>query len=575
MKTILRVRMGQLFFLLVVTSVCLTLISCSAYKKQSDSEDAALASYEMDEEPNGDVIVFSHDSGIYPDESISITLTAPEGCTIAYTTDGSTPTASNITSSEAELSLDRNLSRNLVAQQDLMINPDIPHEMFLDDPTLPFGVVVTACAVNESGEFSNPVSKTYFLGVDFADRFPNCVVVSLTTDPKNLLDYDTGILANGAVYDEWRQSEAAQEIIEKQQDWLIETNSTQRGKDWERPCHLQIYDSKNNFELEQNAGVRISGGTSSRESQKSFNFYFRDQYGSTPFESEVFDGLDVNSGFRLRAGGNNARFLKFKDAFLMDLLSDCKCLTAQSRTAVLFINGEYWGPYLLSEKISDQLVHDRYGVDKDQVVIMKEGEVDEGVDEDIALYDELMAYAQKDLTDPETWQAFCNVMDIKSMADYFAARVYIGDADWSPVKNDLLWRTRDNSYNDGRWQYILYDIEFSSGMYGLEASSADKNHLETAMEAFPLFAQAMRNQEFSSLFLESLKTIGQKNCNPERVRFIMQNYLEVWEPLLPDFYKRFGDWQNGWDSSLALTLEFFDARYDVIIPIAEEFKNSH
>ncbi|MBR3690285.1 MAG: chitobiase/beta-hexosaminidase C-terminal domain-containing protein, partial [Eggerthellaceae bacterium] len=243
MKTMQRVRMGQLFSLFVAASVCLTLISCSEDKReQSDTEGAVLASYEMGAELNGDVIVFSHDSGVYPDESISVALTAPEGCTIAFTTDGSTPTASNSTSSEVELNLDRSLSGNLVAQRDLMINPDIPHEIILDDPSLPFGVVVTACAVNESGKLSDPVSKTYFLGVDFADRFPNCVVVSLTTDPENLLNYDTGILANGAVYDDWRQSQTAQEIIDKEQTWLVETNGTQRGKDWERPCRLQIYD---------------------------------------------------------------------------------------------------------------------------------------------------------------------------------------------------------------------------------------------------------------------------------------------------------------------------------------------
>ena len=68
----------------------------------------------------------------------------------------------------------------------------------------------------------------------------------------------------------------------------------------------------------------------------------------------------------------------------MDLVPDRNFTIAASRKAVLFLNGEYWGPYLLSEKLTDQMLHDHYGVEKDQVILVKDGELEEGTDDDIA-----------------------------------------------------------------------------------------------------------------------------------------------------------------------------------------------
>ena len=61
--------------------------------------------------------------------------------------------------------------------------------------------------------------------------------------------------------------------------------------------------------------------------------------------------------------------------------------------------------------------------------------IDEGEDSDLAFYEDLKntyGYSKgTDLSDPKTWKSLCDLVDMQSMADYYAAQVYIANADWS------------------------------------------------------------------------------------------------------------------------------------------------
>lgn len=87
------------------------------------------------------------------------------------------------------------------------------------------------------------------------------------------------------------------------------------------------------------------------------------------------------------------------------------------------LNGEYLGPYSLNELISDKTMHTLFGLDENNVVVIKEAKVEVGEKEEIKLYEELQTFADKDLTNPEAYRQFCDVMDVQSMADYFAMRI--------------------------------------------------------------------------------------------------------------------------------------------------------
>ncbi len=517
-------------------------------------------------------IFFSKDSGIYMLDSMTVTLSAPENCTIAFTVNGKTPSLDDDSGlSEIEVTLGKSGSDYLIDHRELMSYSDLSFSFLLDDPSLPSASILRAAPVSPEGMIGETDTRVYFIDINLPRLFPDCLILSIVTDPDNLIDYETGILTPGRIYDVWRQTEEGEMNIHKGNAQMIQSNITKHGKAWERPCLLQIYDGRKSPEVELNAGIRITGGYSRSMNQKSFNIYFRESYGSKYLDYELFPGISLYKSFRLRGGGNNTDWLKFMDAFLSDLVSDRNFSVSLSRKAVLFLNGEYWGPYLLTEKLSDRMLHDHYGVEQDQVILFKEGELEEGDEKDIALFTELTAFGEKDLSNPEVFQEFSRIMDIQSMADYFAARIYFGDNDWTPKKNDVLWRTRDQSFNGGRWQYILYDAEFSSGLYGIEKTAAETDHFRLACLHFPLFAAAIKSRAFYNIFLDALREIGSVNCDTERVDHLLAEYVNEWEPLMQDYYKRFGNSQYQWDFSIINTIDFFKNRYNNIIPIAESY----
>ena len=519
-----------------------------------------------EEEPR---LRISHESGVYEGDSITVRIEAPEGFRVAYTTNGVTPTAADDSGESAvTVTLSTGDEPYLMSHRDLLRFPEDGTEV-LESEELPRGKVLCAALIDPSGEVGAPEARVYFLGTDFAQRFPSCLVLSVYTDPKNLLDYESGILVPGAVYDAWSQTEEAQELFSQQAFWFYETNSSQKGKAWERPCLLQLYDGGETPTLEQNAGMRVRGGFSRRISQKSFNFFFRKEYGGDRMNYELFEGVGSYKSFSVNAGGNNAEWLKFKEGFLCSMAEGLDLLIPASRPAVLFINGEYWGPYLLTEKITDHMIHDRTGADRDQVVVIKDGEIEEGEDEDIALFEELASFAEKDMSDPVVYRQFCEIMDVQSMADYCALQIYIGNADWRWEKNDMLWRTRDGSYRGGRWQYIAHDLEFSSGMYWMTETSSQTDHLRLALENYPLLASALRNPEFRALFCASIRKIAFESFLADRVEEELRDWEARWRPLMPDFYLRYAAPQYQWDGALKFTSDFFRDRAAYLVPLVE------
>ena len=564
-KVIAYILLAAMFFLLA---------GCKGEApKQAGNNQPAAAKTQQRLHDNG--ITFSHESGLYQVPELKVHLKAPAGYTIAFTTDGTTPTDKNASGkAELDITLTRSMSGYLLKHKEALLCPEFYNSALYENSDLPAGVVLNASLVDGKGTVvKEPCTMVYFLLKDkFEERYPNCMILSVATDPKNLIDHKTGILASGAVYDAWKQTDEGKKIIADQEWWKAETNCTQRGKKWERPCQVQFYTGGQKPALELDAGLRIRGGMSRRQNQKSFTVYFNEKYGVDALHFKLFDKEDSYKRFGLRNGGDDSEYTKFKDVLLQDLARGGKYTVLDKRPAVLFLNGEYWGPYTLCEVTTANMMNLRYGVDPKNIVVIKEAELDFGKKEDFKLYEELEEYGKKDLTNPEIYRQFCDVMDVQSMADYFAMEVYIGNADCAPDHNHILWRTRDKSYNNGRWQLVLHDLDYSSGQYEEKKTAAITDHFAIMRSKFPVFAAAVKNKEFYNMFLASLKKMGSENFKYSRVREKTDQYDKMWSPLMPDFYKRYGDTANLRKRGLNSMLNFFQRRYDLIVPIVEKWK---
>lgn len=480
-----------------------------------------------------------------------ISLNVPEGARIYYTIDGSEPTEKSLFYT-GPFDIPK-ISVLTERDADMAIGHYHVH-----DGDVPRACAVRAVAIAADGTKSEIATKTCF------ERNDSITVLSFITDYANLLDYDTGILVKGKIYDEWIQTESGKKTEEDKIYWQYEGNYTQKGRDWERPVILEVYDGEN--ELQINAGIRVKGGMSRIYGQKSFNIYFRKEYGDKILEYDLFEnGISEYKGLSLRNGGNTTETLKFKDAWIQGMLKGMDFSVQESKPALLYINGEYWGIYSLQEKYDTTYFEEHYDVS--DVVVIKEGELDEGEEEDFALYEDLLTFEDRDLTDEKTWKEFKDCVDIQSMADYFAAQIYIGNYDLGMHKNFSIWRTREKGegFGDGRWRFVLFDTEFSSSLYEEERTSAEYDHYGHIAEEFPLFTKAMENDEFRELFRGSLQEVRERFA-PDKVRETLQKELQLWGPYMEDYFVRFGKIGNGMDTSFVE--DYFTKRYAMdIIPI--------
>ena len=187
----------------------------------------------------------------------------------------------------------------------------------------------------------------------------------------------------------------------------------------------------------------------------------------------------------------------------------------------MFLNGEYWGFYYLTEKYDEYYLEQHYGVDHENVVIVKKTSLEVGNEEDIILYDQMSEFIEEsDMTIEENYLRACELLDIDSFIDYFAAEIYMArQIDW-PNSNYALWRVREEGtgeYEDGKWRWLLFDLNTAA----MQKKSVDHDTIESARQRNGLFQSLWKNADFRERFskriLEMSETIFKEEVAIEKV----------------------------------------------------------
>ena len=498
----------------------------------------------------------------------NIILFSENGFPIVYTTDSTDP--------------DRHSRRctgplTLTPEKPYLAAPEqisktMPDRYRMKADGFPTAIVLKAAALAPDGSTGPVTCRTFFFGSQPAKHFPEIDIVSLVTDPHDLLDPFQGILCRGKMYENWIIREESEAVLKNEKWWLIDANYMQRGRDWERPAVISFYESGSVHPVfTENCGIRLHGTSSRQFPQKAFNVYFRNSYGQGKLTYALFSGCTsqkfsvlqknpptsffhasgnnrkIPGSFKsciLSNGGNAAMYLKYRDTLLHDLADSIQLHVSccASRPVILFLNGEYWGLYYLKEKYSRHYFADHYGVRRKNVIVFKEGRLAEGNKDDIAYFDEYMSFAAEDMADPNIWYHFLKIVDISSLTDYYAYEIYIANADWRDDKNLSMWRTRtaENAgpQDDGRWRFNLYDMEFAAGLYGHEQTDPEYDSFTDASSHHTVFCAALKNAKFREMLAERLRSLcdllSYENVS-ERIDFLRAGY----EPVISLCSKRF------------------------------------
>ena len=443
-------------------------------------------------------IIFSNDGGSFTGE-LNLSLSGTSGNEIIrYTLDASEPN-----------------DNSLVYSSPININK----------------TTVFRAKVFEPGHIpSHTQSRVYIYNVNHT-----LPIVSLISDPHNLFDNDEGIYVFGDSFDQNYPHFGAN-------FW----------EDWERPIHVSIYENNSNYEISFNGGVKIFGGWSRGQAQRSFSIFARGKYGNSEINYRLFPQLDYSEfqSFILRNSGQDWLRTSIKDAALTSLLDGTGLDYQSYRPVVTYLNGMYWGIYNMREKVNEHFIASKHNIDSEEIdLLTNNSELVHGTTSD---YDELVNFIySNNLSVTNNYNYVKDRIDINNYIIYQVSQIYFNNHDW-PGNNIKYWKSKG-----GKWRWIIYDTDFGFGSHP-SWLGYNFNTLEFALSPngpnWPnppwstlLFRKMVQNQEFRNKFINRFADELNSRFLPQRFSNHIDSLIDNIKLEIPSHFNRWKNHVQNWN----------------------------
>jgi len=502
---------------------------------------------------------FSLPSGFYDKKSIKLEIIKPDpDAVIYYTLDGSLPNESS-TIYEKPFTLKNKSSEENVysATKGVSIKYN-----FIPSVTVKKANIIRTMAKLPDGTFTDVVSGTYFVGLNRKKLYKDVPVISLITDPDNLFNYENGIYILGKTYDEWIKIPGN----EKAASHDIKGNYSAKGKDAEIPVTFQLIPSNNKtVDFSQDLGFRIKGKASRNHNQKNFRFASRDKYGKKNVKYELIPGNMRSDGqgpvtkyksFVIRNGGNDFVYAKIRDHVLQKLVMNNQFETQQSDLAVAYLDGEYWGLYYIYEEYDDDYIANNYDIDDKNVIMIKgTSNIEAGTEEDLIQYKNDIKFVQyNDMSIPANYTKASEILDIEGFGWFSAYQTFIECKDGFVYGgNYAMWRVKNPDSTvpkaDGKLRFLLFDTEYSTGLYDNEKTKYDINVFPEMYNSTSKISQyygplliksLLKNEDFKKMYINNLCDVQNIIFDEKVVNKTIDKASSIVFPLIKDNTERFG-----------------------------------
>jgi hypothetical protein len=457
-----------------------------------------------------DTLNISTESGFYDDKvSIVLQKKQPEN-EIRYTLNGDIPDEQSLLYSDP-------LQLHDLTPENIRF-ANIPETIKEPGDQIFKANILRAVVYSNGCPASNEIVNTYFINKDI--RYP-VPVVSLITEEDNLFNEETGIYVHGKY-----------------------GNFDQHGEAWERPVHVEIFNTVGTQVVDQDAGMRVHGRGSRKSPQKSLRLYAGSEYGDDHFDYPFFSQKPNLNSFRvllLRTTGGTLGPL-FKEELCNSLVMNMNLDYPAGETAILFINGEYWGIYNLMERQNSFFVENNYAITDarvdivayDRKLVIEEGTLEE--------YNNLIHYIET--ADPGSsgfYEEMNKRLDLDNLIDYYSAQVYFANFDW-PFSNVELWKLSNDT---ARWRYFFFDSDASMIWLNDDHITGYNNSMEDYQRS-PEFCTIilrtmLKNEQFRANFTKRLTWHLSNTFNPGRVLGEIEKFRSKYSPLVPEHIYR---WYN-------------------------------
>lgn len=399
----------------------------------------------------------------------------PDGTTLRYTTDGSTPTLLHGSTSIDGVFL---IEKTTVLRM----------RLFADD-MLPSGVL----------------TRTYI----YKDRNYYLPIVAVTTDPKNLYDNMIGCYTDG------KNGVVGRGLTVK----------SNLNMDWVRPINFEYITQNGEMVINQETSFEVAGGYSRHFPPASFKVQAKKLYdGKSSFDYPIF----VNKPYceykqlMIRNGGNNNRTdggPRIKDAITQQVLTTTGFyVDAQEYQPVhVFINGKYLAMMNVREPSNRYHGVANYGYDDDE---MDGFEYSGGYHQKAGTrdaFEELLNVSQLSHTD-FGYTRVSELLDIEEFARYMAAVCYSGTGDWILNNNNLkAYRSRDN----GKFHFVFFDQDLTWEKVANVIEISDDNDI------IQLYRNIKRNKDFQDKYIASYCILHGSIYTPARCKMIADSICSL------------------------------------------------
>ncbi|WP_397444459.1 lamin tail domain-containing protein [Polaribacter sp. R77954] len=435
---------------------------------------------------------FSHTSGLYTDSFDLSLSTDVQGATIVYTLDGSEPDINNLNGSSFQYKNDypyevgdsfgallnqsyQSFSytgpitmRDRSNDEDVLARKNTVAEDIYIPPVKLRKATVLRAKVFLNGKGSRTRTRNYFI---WANGNPyNVPVISLTTFEENLFGYEKGIYTSGKIFDDFRIEEPNTNVGSRGDV----NNYGQSGVEWEREVNVQVFNENLESILNQDAGLRIHGNTSRAHILKNLRLYAKSEYDEeNEFKLDIFDQQipgspePYNNTFkRLMLRGNGSGGQIANDMVFSRLMQPFFNGIMRIKTAVNFINGEYFGITAFRDRFDVHHIANNFGLDSDNVSIVscigtcsrQDGPEDRESNPERVLRYLFKDLVHNDLKSDAEYQKVADILDIDSYIDHLVIEIF-SEGDSYETK---FWRATNpvnDEFGDGKFRIYTQDFE--------------------------------------------------------------------------------------------------------------------
>jgi hypothetical protein len=523
-------------------------------------------------------VEFSHTRGFYVAD-FDLTLTVYPGLTAHYTLDGSEPTESDpVVGGPIRISSRADVPNgiSMISSTTTSYAPWAPPKGNV------FKATTLRVATYTQGIKIGPThTHTYIIHPLGVDRY-SLPVISLVTDSLHFFDYVNGIYVNGKIYDDWKKANPT-----AAENGGTPANYHQRGEEWERPVHMEIFEDDGSTALSMDAGIRIHGSWARAFRQKTLRLYARNDYSTNRFKYKLFPDRDSDDyrRFILRNSGQDWTKTMLRDGFMQRLVQDLSFDTQHYRPTIVFLNGEFWGIHNIRDRYDDHYLEQLYGVPRGQVDILElNAVVEEGSSQN---YKDMIAFIRaSNFADNAKFAQLKTMMDVYNFGEYNMSNIYFTNRDW-PHNNIVYWRKQTNGYqpdapfgHDGRWRWMMKDTDFGFG-WNLGADAWKYDMVSYALSptgnghewSTLILRKLMENAGYRSWFLTRFADLLNSHFHPDRVLHELNSISGVIKPHIQEHLDRWGynedRWatpqtEADWESNLDLMRHFGEVRAQVV-----------